>query len=156
MLRLAGYAVWAAAAGALIPFMAILNARLGRTLGEPLFAPVVLFAVGFATALAVALLASGQLPDLRQLPGARAIDFAGGAIVAGYVISVTLLAPRFGVGNAILFVMTAQIFTSALIDHFGLLGAAIRPVSALRAVGMAVMLAGLGMTQIVAGPTGRP
>ena len=148
MLKFTGYAIWAAAAGALIPFMAILNGRLGRTLGDPLLAPILMFAIGFGVALIVALLVTGQLPDLRLALSARAIDFAGGAIVAGYVISITLLAPRFGIGNAILFVMTAQIFTSALIDHFGLLGATVRPVGALRSFGLVIMLAGLGMTQL--------
>ena len=156
MLRFAGYAAWAAAAGALIPFMAVLNGRLGRVLGEPLLAPVLLFAVGLMTALTVGLVATGQVPDLRQAMSARPIDFAGGVIVAGYVISVTLLAPRFGVGNAILFVMTAQIFTSALIDHFGMLGATVRPVTAVRLVGMAAMLAGLAMTQISSKPAKTP
>lgn len=152
MLRFAGYAAWAAAAGALIPFMAILNGRLGRALGEPLFAPVLLFAVGFVTALIVSLILTGQVLDLRQAMHARLIDFAGGAIVAGYVISVTLLAPRFGIGNAILFVMTAQIFTSALIDHFGLLGATVRPVTPSRIAGLAIMLAGLALTQLATNP----
>ena len=151
MLRFAGYAVWAAAAGALIPFMAILNGRLGRALGEPVLAPVILFAVGFLTALSIGLALTGQVPDLRQALAARPIDFAGGAIVAGYVISITLLAPRFGIGNAILFVMTAQIFTSALIDHLGLLGAAIRPLTITRLWGLAIMLAGLALTQIQGG-----
>lgn len=147
MLRFAGFAVWAAAAGALIPFMAILNGRLGRALGEPLLAPVLLFAVGLLTALTVGFVATGQVPDLRLAMRARPVDFAGGAIVAAYVISVTLLAPRFGIGNAILFVMTAQIFTSALIDHYGLLGAALRPVTAPRLTGLAIMVLGLALSQ---------
>jgi transporter family-2 protein len=151
MLRFAGYALWAAAAGALIPFMAILNGRLGRTLGDPLLAPVLLFAVGFMVALTVGLIAAGQVPDLRLALRARPIDFAGGAIVAGYVISVTLLAPRFGIGNAILFVMTAQIVTSAMIDHYGLLGAGLRPVTTPRLLGLAIMVVGLALTQYTSG-----
>lgn len=147
MFRFVGYAAWAAAAGALIPFMAILNGRLGRALGEEVHAPVILFAVGLVTSLTVALLTTGTIPDLRLAASARPVDFAGGSIVAGYVISVTLLAPRFGIGNAILFVMTAQIITSAAIDHFGLLGAEVRSIGLLRIAGIAVMLAGLTMTQ---------
>lgn len=148
MIKFIGYAAWAAAAGALIPVMAVLNARLGKVLGEPAHAPVILFFVGLLTATIVSLAATGRLPNPQLLGNAKAIDFAGGAIVAGYVISVTLLAPRFGVGNAILFVMTAQIFTSAAIDHFGLFGAAVRPVNLLRVAGLAVMLGGLTLTQL--------
>ena len=144
----ARYALWAAMAGAFIPVMAVLNARLGRTLGEPMHAPVILFAVGLLATSAVSALITGRMPSLLALGGTSPINFAGGLIVAFYVISVTLLAPRFGVGNTILFVMIAQIAMSAAIDHVGLLGAAVRPVTALRLSGLAIMLAGLAVTQL--------
>lgn len=150
------YAVWASMAGMFIPVMAVLNARLGRALGEPLHAAFVLFAVGLlATGVAslaltgVASLAlTGRLPSPASLRLVAPIDFAGGAIVGFYIFSITLLAPRFGVGNAILFVMTAQLFTSAMIDHFGWFDAAARPMTALRAGGLALLLAGLWISQL--------
>jgi bacterial/archaeal transporter family-2 protein len=148
MLKFAGYAFWAAMAGALIPFMAVLNARLGKTLGEPTHAPVVLFLVALLTAIIVSMISTHQFPNLMLLTQAKSIDFAGGAIVAAYVISMTLLAPRFGVGNAILFVMTAQIVTSAAIDHFGLFGALHRPLDMVRIIGLIVMLCGLVLSQM--------
>lgn len=153
MLKYAGYALWAAAAGALIPVMAVLNARLGRSLGEATHAPVILFLVALMTASIVALLTTGRMPNVSLLSGARITDFAGGVIVAGYVISVTLLAPRFGIGNAILFVMTAQIVTSAAIDHFGLFGVPNRALGGLRILGLVVMMAGLTLSQLA---TARP
>ena len=142
------YAIWSAAAGALIPLMAVLNARLGRSLGAPTLAPVVLFAVAFSAALCVHLIGSARWPTGQHLQQLRPIDLAGGLIVAFYVLSVTLLAPRIGVGNAILFVMVAQIFTSAAIDHFGLFGAVVRPLSGLRLVGLTVLLLGLAVSQL--------
>jgi len=39
------YAVWAFAAGALIPLMAILNAGLARSAGGPALASVILFTI---------------------------------------------------------------------------------------------------------------
>lgn len=141
-------ALWAAAAGALIPVMAVLNARLGRTLGEPAHAAVVLFAVGFACAVLASLLVIGRLPDVSRLAAASPIDLAGGTIVAFYVLSITTLAPRLGVGNAILFAVAAQILTSAAIDQFGLFGAAVRPVSLARLGGLALLIAGLTIAQL--------
>ena len=143
------YAIWSAAAGALIPLMAVLNARLGRSLGAPTLAPVVLFGVAFIAALFVHLIGSARWPTGQDLQQLRPIDLAGGLIVAFYVLSITLLAPRFGVGNAILFVMVAQIFTSAAIDHFGLFGAAVRLLSPGRIAGLLVLLLGLAMTQVL-------
>ena len=145
-------AVWAAAAGAFIPLMAVLNARLGRALGEPVHAVVILFAVGLVAAVAVSLVLTGRLPSLSSGPGS-AVNLAGGLIVLFYVLSVTLLAPRFGIGNTILFVMTSQLAMSAAIDHFGWFGAVQRPVSALRLGGLVVMVAGLSIAQLA--PAGR-
>jgi transporter family-2 protein len=144
------YALWAMAAGAFIPVMAVLNARLGRSLGEPLQAVFILFAVGFVVSGVACLLLTGSLPSVRALTQIPFVNLSGGLIVAFYVLSVTLLAPRFGIGNAILFVMVAQIFTSTAIDHFGMFGAIVRPVSLLRAGGLAVLLLGLVISQVAA------
>ncbi len=142
------FALWAATAGALIPVMAALNSRLGQALGEPLHAPVVLFVVGLIACAIVSILMAGSPPDFSRLTTARPVEFSGGLIVGFYVISATLLAPRFGVGNFILFAVAAQIICSALIDHFGLFGAVIRPVNFVRLGGIALLLAGLVITQI--------
>jgi transporter family-2 protein len=55
--------------------------------------------------------------------------------VAFYVLSITWIAPTFGVGNAVFFVLLGQLVSAAMIDHFGLFGAQVTPVSpcALRA-----------------------
>ena len=142
------FALWAAAAGALIPVMAVLNGRLGRGLGEPLHAPVILFVVGLLACVATALLSTRSLPNPVMLADVNALNLAGGLIVAFYVISATLLAPRFGVGNFILFAMVAQIILAALIDHFGWFGVTPRPVNLMRAGGITLLLLGLLITQL--------
>lgn len=141
------YALWSAAAGALIPVMAVLNARLGRSLGDPLHAPVVLFGVGLLACAAVALALTGGLPAPAKLLSVQPADLAGGLIVAFYVISATIVAPRFGVGNLILFAMVAQIVFSAAIDHFGLFGVPVRPINLMRVGGLLLLTVGLVITQ---------
>ena len=142
-------AAWAFAAGALIPVMGALNAGLSRALGgAPVAAATVLFAVAL-TAMALLFALSRQNgPALAQFTSAPGQFYLGGLIVAFYVISVTALVPIFGVGNTILFAMTAQILMSAAMDHFGLFGAAIRPVSLMRLAGLALILAGLALAQL--------
>ena len=68
-------------------------------------------------------------------------------IVGFYILSITSLAPRFGVGNAILFAVTAQLLTSALIDHFALAGATVRPLTTMRAMGLFIVVAGVIITR---------
>jgi bacterial/archaeal transporter family-2 protein len=144
----ARFFVWSLAAGALIPAMAILNARLGRALGSALLAPVLLFAIGLFVSAACALALTHGLPALRQFGDARVADYSGGFIVAFYVITATLLAPRIGVGNFIVLAVSGQILSAALIDHFGLFGAATRPLDALRIAGMTLVVVGIVLTQL--------
>ena len=56
-----GFALWSAAAGALIPVIAALNARLGRAIGAPSYAAMVLFAVAFEQASANNIAATDRL-----------------------------------------------------------------------------------------------
>jgi transporter family-2 protein len=142
-----GYAAWAFAAGALIPLMAILNAGLARVTGGNVQATVILFAVGLLLSLVLALLVGARFPSLTTLASAAPRQYMGGLIVAFYVVSITFLAPRFGVGNAILLAVTAQLLTAAAIDHFALAGASLRPITIVRAIGLGIVVIGVVITQ---------
>ena len=142
------YALWAFAAGALIPLMGILNAGMARAAGGPIQATVLLFVTGLAAALVLALVTMTRMPDIGTLMRIPPAHYAGGLIVGFYVVSITFLAPRFGVGNAILFAVSAQLVTAAVIDHFALAGAVGRPLNAIRLIGLAVVVAGVVLTQL--------
>src|ERR1700683_2072598 len=142
------YAIWAFAAGALIPLMALLNAGLARSVRGRIQAAVILLAIGFAASLLPALITAARLPNVHTLARAAPAQYAGGLIVGFYVLSITFLAPRFGIGNAILFAVTAQLLTSALMDHFALAGASWRPVTSVRALGLLIVVAGVAITQL--------
>jgi transporter family-2 protein len=142
------YAGWAFAAGALIPLMAILNAGLARAAGGTIQAAVLLFATGLISSLVLAATTKTNMPAIQTLVRIAPSQYAGGIIVGFYILSITYLAPRFGVGNAILFAVTAQLLTSAFIDHFALAGATLRPLTTMRAVGLFIVIAGVFVTQI--------
>ena len=131
------------AAGLGIPVLAALNAQLGTRLGSPALAATVLFVVAFSCA-ALAALATGPEAPGRALSQPRHLYLAG-TLVAFYVLSITYIAPSFGIGNA--FVLLGQLVSAAVIDHFGLLGARPAPLSATRAGGIALMAAGVLLTQ---------
>jgi transporter family-2 protein len=141
----AGYLGWAFVAGVLIPVMAASNGALTRLTGNP--APVMLsvFAVGLLATAAVT--AISGLRGVAALTSAPPYLFCGGLIVAFYVLSVSVLTPRIGVVSTITCAVAGQIVMSAVIDHFGLFGAAQRPVDLTRAAGLGLLLAGLFVTQ---------
>ena len=70
--------------------------------------------------------------------------------MAFYVLSITFVAPHFGVGNAVFFVLLGQLVSAAMIDHFGLFGAVQSPLTLIRAGGILVMAAGVALTQMAA------
>lgn len=135
-------------AGVGIPLLAALNARLGVNIGSPAAAAVVLFVVAFTAAVTVTLLTGPAA--LRSLPGQPWHLFTAGLFVAFYVLSITWIAPSFGIGNAVFFVLLGQLISAAAIDHFGLFGTPVHPVSGARLAGLLVMAAGVGLTQLAA------
>lgn len=140
------YALIMLAAGIGIPILAALNAALGQVIGSPVAAGAVLFAVAF-TATLILLALSGVQP-LTRLGAAPRHLFLAGLLVAFYVLSVTHVAPRFGVGNAIFFVLVGQMISAAAIDHYGLFGAQISLLTPLRAAGIGLMAAGVWVTRL--------
>lgn len=140
------YAAVMFAAGVGIPILAALNAQLGARIGSPAAAATVLFVVAFAGAFVVLLLGGGA-GRLAALPSQPKHLFLAGFLVAFYVLSITWIAPRFGVGNAVFFVLLGQLVSAAAIDHFGLMSALPKPLSLTRAAGIALMAAGVLLTQ---------
>ena len=111
------------ATGVCIPVMATWNSRLGVELESPWAAALILFVLG-AIVCGIAMLILG-LPKQHWF-GATPLYYAGGLVVAFYILAITWTAPRIGVANAVFFVLLGQIVSAALIDQFGLFGAKLR------------------------------
>lgn len=134
-------------AGVGIPVMAALNAGLGTRLGSPVTAATVLFSLAFL--LTATLLVINPIPSKAQILMTPPHFFGGGLFVAFYVLAVTWIAPKIGVGDAIFLVLFGQLVASAFIDHFGWFGAPQSSMTTVRCVGMALM--GIGIMMAKAG-----
>jgi transporter family-2 protein len=130
------------AAGMGIPLMAALNGGLGQRLGSPIAAGAVLFGLALFVTLLVWSLVGGRVP-MERFAQARWFLYMGGLFVAFYVLSITQIAPSFGVANAVSFVLLGQLIAITLIDHVGFAGMPITTVSWSRLVGLVLMAAGV-------------
>ncbi len=139
------YALTMLAAGIGIPILAALNAQLGMRIGSPVAAAAILFCVAF-TGAGIAVVLHGPAP-LALAVNAPKYLFLAGLLVLFYVLSITWVAPRFGVGNAVFFVLLGQLVSAAVIDHFGLFGARLNPLTLNRTLGIALMSAGVFLAQ---------
>jgi len=129
--------------GALIPVQAATNAAMSRVIGSVAVTSLALFAIGFVVVAAWAIVIRVPLPSLATLRHVPAYGWFGGVIVAGYVISITFLAPRLGVGNSIRLVVTGQIVAAVIIDHVGAFGAVVQRLTMGRAIGAVLMIIGV-------------
>ncbi len=136
-----GMSVVMVAAGIGIPIMAALNSGLGVRLGNPVAASSILLGVALIVSLVFTL--SRSLPEASLFVVTPLHYFMGGIFVASYILSITWIAPKIGIGNAIFLVLLGQIVASALIDHFGWFATPVSPLSARRGLGIALMVIGI-------------
>jgi transporter family-2 protein len=129
--------------GALIPIQAATNAAFSKSSGTPLITGLMVFIVGLVGMLLFILLSRTPFPARHQLTSAPLYGYLGGIIVATYVVMITILVPKIGVGTAIGLIVTGQIICAVVIDHFGLFNVAMRSVSLTRITGMLLMIGGV-------------
>ena len=132
-------------AGIGIPIMAAMTSALGKHLGSPVAASAFAFFTAFCIALLALMIADKSF--VKQIPSAPKYLFVAGTFIAFYVLSISFVAPHFGIGNAIFFVLLGQLLSAAIIDHYGLFGAQINNLSMMRVSGILFMVFGVWLTQ---------
>jgi transporter family-2 protein len=136
-----GYALLALLAGLGIPVMAAMNANVGIQLGSPILSTVILFSVGLIATCLVLLLFGLPIVLPKHLPAPTL--FFSGLWVAFYILTITWISPRFGVANAILFVLLGQMVAALIVDHFGLFDALPIPINVTKVIGLTFMIVGI-------------
>jgi transporter family-2 protein len=129
-------------AGAMIALQAPTNVMLSKAGGSPVLAALVSFAVGTA-ALFVAWLLSGNRPGVAPFAGLPWYAWLGGVYGAVYVAIAAYAAPRIGLASLITIGVAGQIGMALWLDHHGALGLPHAPVSAARAIGGVLVVAGV-------------
>jgi len=126
------------AVGLQSPLASMISQRLG------VFESVFIVHLGGAViALILLLIYGSKLAQWRSVPW-----YALGAGVFGLIViaSISYMIPRVGIAASITTIVAGQLLVGALLDHYGLLGAAIKPLDAARIFGMAVVLTGVWLT----------
>lgn len=136
-------------AGAGIPLMAALNSGLGARLGSPIPAAFVLFLL--ATTITAGLMLTIPMPARSVISAVPIQYFLGSIFVAFYVLAMTWIAPKLGIGNAIFIVLIGQLIASAVIDHYGLLNVPRSTVSLPRLTGIALVILGVYLARKASG-----
>ena len=126
------------AVGLQSPMASMITQRLG------LFESVFIVHLGGALIAMIPLILYGsRLREWRTVPW-----YVLGAGIFGLIViaSISYMIPRVGVAAAITTIVAGQLLVGTILDQYGLLGAAIKPLDATRIFGMAVVLAGVWLT----------
>jgi len=129
--------------GALIPIQAATNAAFSKSVGNPFITTLMVLIVGLLGMTLFVLLSGIPFPQRQQLTSAPLYSYLGGLIVATYIVMITILVPRIGVGAAIGLIVTGQIICAVAIDHFGLFNVAVRSLNLTRTAGLLLMIGGV-------------
>jgi transporter family-2 protein len=137
--------LFALAIGMLLPLQAGVNSQLRLWIGHPVLAALVSFAVGTVVLVGAALAVRAPWSGLAALPSVPWPLWTGGVLGATFVFTALLLAPRLGAAALIALTVTGQMIGSLAIDHYGLAGYPIHPVSISRVAGAILLLAGVAL-----------
>lgn len=120
------------------PMASMISQRLG------IFESVFIVHLGGALAALIPMVIyGGRLGQWRSVPW-----YALGAGAFGLVViaSISYMIPRVGVAAAITSIIAGQLLVSAVLDHFGMLGASVRAFDAQRLLGLGVVFVGVWLT----------
>ncbi len=130
--------------GALMPIQAILNTRLGKQIGGPLMGSLMSFGVGLICLLILNLVSNySAVAQLKPSATSPWYIWLGGILGAIFVGYITYVNQRQGMALTFALAVSGQIFASLIIDHYGLLGSAIRTITLEKIAGAVLIIAGL-------------
>ncbi|MCD5408229.1 DMT family transporter [Candidatus Bipolaricaulota bacterium] len=128
----------AAIGGIAIALQSLFSGVIGKQVGV-LGAVFIVHFTGLILAGALLALRGGGLAGWRGIPWyALSAGFIGVVIVA----CVSYAVPRLGLGSTLVITIASQLIVGAVLDHFGLLGAATRPLDPARMAGIGVLILG--------------
>lgn len=145
--------VIALVAGAAVPFQAGSNAALGRALGHPLWATLSSLTISVLVVVPLMLLMRVPAPAFRAAALGPTWWWLGGVAGVAYITAALVLTPKLGAASFIVSVIAGQMLASLLIDHYGLMGLAPKPLGLGRFAGVALILLGMLVVQISGSPT---
>ncbi|MBX2870869.1 MAG: DMT family transporter [Saprospiraceae bacterium] len=133
----------AVVAGAVLPIQAALNAKMGRAVGDPVYAALISFVIGSIGLLLYSLVTK---VDLSQITAAGSVDWSvwsAGLLGAFYVAAVIILVPKIGAALTFGLVVAGQLSFSLLLDHYGWLGMHTHSINWQRLLGVVLIIGGV-------------
>lgn len=129
-------------AGALLPFQAGFNTKMGKSIDSPIWASLISFVVGSLALLVYVIFTKNavQFSGLKTVP---AYTWLAGVFGAFYVATVVIAFPKLGPALTFSLVIAGQLFISLLLDHFNILVQQQHSINIYRVLGMLMIVGGV-------------
>ena len=137
------YMLIALLAGAMMPTQAATNNKMAAFVDSPVLAALISFLVGTVALFVYVLLSGVPLSNFASVREAPAVAWAGGFLGAFFVAATVSLVPRLSVAMIFSLIIAGQMLATLVIDHYGLLGIEVRPVSWQRVAGIVLITGGV-------------
>ena len=124
------------AVGLQAPLSSMISQRLGVM--ESVF--IIHIGGGIAALIPILYYGGGKLSQWRTVPWYALCAGIFGLVV---IFSMSYMIPRIGVATALIILLAGQLLIGTILDHFGFLGAAVRPLDLTRIFGLGVVLLGV-------------
>lgn len=134
-------------AGAVLPFQAAANSSIGRLAGHPLWAALVSLSVSVMVIVPTLVLMRVSAPNTSAAVQGPWWLWIGGVLGAVYVAAAASVTPKLGAGGFLVCVVAGQMVAAVLVDHFGLMGLATKPINFSRVAGVLLILGGVFLIQ---------
>lgn len=129
-------------AGIAITVQSGINSQLRAAIQHPLMAAFISFLVGTVAIAMMLLFSKSVLPPLGQYSGIDVYKFTGGLLGVFVVIVTMVSVTEIGAANMFVLLIAGQLTTALLMDHFGILGLQVNPITLKKFIGIALLVAG--------------
>ena len=130
------------AAGGMIALQSVLNAELGKRTGN--FGSVFLLTIVSMAVLVILMLVFPQTANLKNAPGfAEWHLYVGGILGVAILAAPIFLVPRIGATATLTAVVVGQLVLAVVIDHFGMFGVPVDPVTPAKLTGIGLLIVGV-------------
>ena len=129
-------------AGVALTLQSGINYQLRAAINHPFMAAFISFLVGTVALILILLIARQPAPPLAIYSSINWYKFTGG-LLGVFVVTVTLLSVKeIGVANMFVLIIAGQLVTAVCMDHFGVMGLNVSPVTLKKLAGIACLITG--------------
>jgi transporter family-2 protein len=121
-----------------------MNADVGDKIGNPRAGSAVFWVIGAVVAVII-WLASANRSAIKDIKNVNPLLLLAGALGAALVLVIAILIPKIGAGSTNVLMLTGQVIAGIVIGHMGIWGSAVEPITALKMVGVVIMIGGAYM-----------